>query len=90
MTEEAKEQGLTTEDIKRRFPECTAIVDEFRAVFGPGVRPRYFKEGDHEMGRPSPPGVPVRLLGFCEPRDETEPETKPKQPTRQRWKDMAR
>jgi hypothetical protein len=87
VSEEEKEP-LTPEEIKRRFPVCTGIVDEFRALFGPGVRARYFKEGDQELGKPGKPGVPLTALGFDPNPDR--PETKPRPPSRRRWKDMVR
>lgn len=42
------------EQIRREFPACTSIVDEFREVFGPGVKPLYFNEAGKTMGKPQP------------------------------------
>lgn len=42
------------ERIRRDYPECTAMTDEVRAVFGPGVKPIYFSEGGKTMGKPAP------------------------------------
>lgn len=44
----------TREQIRADFPGCTSIVDEFRAAFGPGVKPKYFSEGGKTMGKPVP------------------------------------
>ena len=46
---------MTTRDqIRRDFPGCTSIVDDFRAVFGPGVKPLYFSEAGKTMGKQQP------------------------------------
>ena len=37
--------------IRRDFPGCTSIIDDFRAVFGPGVKPLYFSENGKTMGK---------------------------------------
>lgn len=68
----------TTEEIKRDFPECCAVVDEFRAVFGPEVKPTYMSEGGNEVGRSKsgddePTAVPVSKMVF---QDKEEEETK--------------
>ena len=39
------------EQIRRDFPGCTSIIDDFRAVFGPGVKPLYFSEAGKTMGK---------------------------------------
>jgi hypothetical protein len=33
------------------FPTCTAVADEFRAVFGEGVRLTYAEENGNRAGR---------------------------------------
>lgn len=40
--------------IRREFPGCTSIIDDFRAVFGPGVKPLYFEEDGKTMGKQQP------------------------------------
>lgn len=45
---------MTKEENRARMPMVTAIVDEFREVFGPGVRVTYAREGDVEVGKPMP------------------------------------
>lgn len=42
------------EQIRRDFPGCTSIIDDFRAVFGPGVKPLYFSENGKTMGKQQP------------------------------------
>lgn len=39
------------DQIRRDFPGCTSIIDDFRAVFGPGVKPLYFSENGKTMGK---------------------------------------
>lgn len=39
------------DQIRRDFPGCTSIIDDFRAVFGPGVKPLYFSEDGKTMGK---------------------------------------
>ena len=46
---------------RQRFPLNAMVVDEFRSVFGPGVRIRYLSEGGNEMGKRGSPGVPITL-----------------------------
>lgn len=40
---------------RRLFPEFSKVMDEYRAVFGPGVRCTWAREGDNEMGKRQPP-----------------------------------
>jgi len=42
------------EQIRADFPNCTAIIDQFRAVFGDGVKAKYFEEGGKTMGKQQP------------------------------------
>lgn len=42
------------DQIRRDFPGCTSIIDDFRAVFGPGVKPLYFEEDGKTMGKQQP------------------------------------
>ena len=51
--------NVRTEDskrdaIRRDFPNCTSIIDDFRAAFGPGVKPLYFDEDGKTMGKQQP------------------------------------
>ena len=39
------------EQIRQDFPGCTSIIDDFRAVFGAGVKPLYFSEAGKTMGK---------------------------------------
>ena len=36
------------------FPDVAQIVDDFRAVFGPGVKVLYATENGREIGKPQP------------------------------------
>jgi hypothetical protein len=40
--------------IRHDFPGCTSIIGDFRAVFGPGVKPLYFEEDGKTMGKQQP------------------------------------
>lgn len=42
------------DQIRRDFPGCTSIIDDFRAAFGPGVKPLYFSEDGKTMGKQQP------------------------------------
>jgi len=42
------------EQIRIDFPNCTAIIDQFRAVFGDGVKAKYFEEDGKTMGKQQP------------------------------------
>lgn len=44
----------TREQIRADFPECTSIIDAFRAEFGPGVKAKFFSENGKTMGKPVP------------------------------------
>ena len=46
--ESAKQQ------VRAKFPRCIAVGDEFRNVFGPGVRLVYASEGGQAVGTASP------------------------------------
>ena len=45
---------MTKEENRARMPMVTAMVDEFRQEFGPGVRVTYAKENGIEVGTPMP------------------------------------
>jgi hypothetical protein len=42
------------EQIRHDFPGNTANIDDFRAVFGDGVKAKYFEEDGKTMGKPQP------------------------------------
>ena len=42
------------EQIRIDFPNCTSIIDQFRAVFGDGVKAKYFEENGKTMGKRQP------------------------------------
>jgi hypothetical protein len=42
---------MTPDQIRAKFPGCTSIIDDFRALFGPGVKPLYFSENGKTMGK---------------------------------------
>lgn len=76
---------MTPEEIKQAFPECCRIVDEFREVFGPDVKPLYMCEGGKEIGRRperSPTAVKVSQMVF-----EEKPKEKKAPPARVRNRD---
>jgi hypothetical protein len=47
---------------RARMPETAAIVDAFRAAFGPGVAVRWASENGIEVGTKGPAGVPMADL----------------------------
>jgi hypothetical protein len=47
MSEQMKEK------VRAAFPQCVAVADEFRAVFGPDVQLLYACENGVEIGTPS-------------------------------------
>ena len=49
-----RKDDVRREQIRRDFPGCTAAIDDFRAEFGPGVKPLYFSEGGKTMGKQQP------------------------------------
>jgi hypothetical protein len=80
----------TPEDVKRAFPECCALVDEFRAVFGPEVKPLFMREGDREIGRRTPDGNAVPLSQMVLADKVEEKEARPvRARTRDKWKAAA-
>jgi hypothetical protein len=50
-TQIAKRRAVT-DAIRADFPLCTSIVDDLRAVFGQGVKPKFFSEDGKTMGKP--------------------------------------
>jgi len=57
------ESGMSYEERAKRnrelMPGTAAMVDHFRAVFGPGVRLLWAVENGIEVGKRGDPGVPV-------------------------------
>ena len=47
MSEQMKEK------VRAAFPQCVAVADEFRAVFGSGVELLYASENGVQIGTPS-------------------------------------
>lgn len=47
-------EEVKRDQIRRDFPDATDGIDKWRAVFGPGVKPLYFEEGDKTMGKQQP------------------------------------
>ncbi len=45
---------MTKDQIRADFPLCTQAIDQFRAVFGAGVKPLYFSDGGKTMGKQQP------------------------------------
>lgn len=48
---------MKKEEVRRDYPECCAIADKFRAVFGNQVKLIYAKENGMEIGKRGEPGV---------------------------------
>jgi len=46
---------MSREENRARMPTVTAVVDEYRAVFGEGVRVTYASENGLTLGEPMPP-----------------------------------
>lgn len=42
---------MNAEDNRKRFPETAKIVDEFRRVFGDGVKVKWAVENGRSIGR---------------------------------------
>lgn len=53
---------MTKEELRAAFPQNALLVDEFRRVFGPGVKVRWMTENGREVGRKGPEGVPLSVL----------------------------
>lgn len=49
-----RKDEVKREQIRIDFPNCTAIIDQFRTVFGDGVKAKYFEEDGKTMGKPQP------------------------------------
>lgn len=41
----------TKEYVRENFPKCSSIADEFRAVFGPGVKVLAMSEDGKQIGK---------------------------------------
>lgn len=50
---------MKKEEVRRDFPECCAIADKFRAVFGNQVKFIYANENGKEIGNRGEPGVVI-------------------------------
>jgi hypothetical protein len=52
---------LSDDDVKARvraaFPVCTAVADQFREVFGDGVKLSYAEENGQKIGRQLPESI---------------------------------
>lgn len=59
-------EKATKEMVRENFPECVAVADHFKRVFGDGVRMVYANEKGREIGRRRDQGRPsVRLSNTC-------------------------
>jgi len=54
---------MDKDEVRRLFPECVGVADQFREVFGPGVKLTYAEEGGRSIGKRSvsDPDVTVGL-----------------------------
>jgi hypothetical protein len=59
MSEESRQ--VTAEQVRAAFPQCVAMADEFREVFGPGVTLNYANENGQTVGRQTPPSPETTL-----------------------------
>ncbi|MDC8446442.1 MAG: hypothetical protein LV471_11020 [Nitrosomonas sp.] len=50
---------MNKEEVRKNFPECCSVADEFRKVFGNGVRLIYAKENGMEIGKLSADSVVI-------------------------------
>lgn len=50
---------MNKEEVRKNFPECCSVADEFRKAFGNGVRLIYAKENGMEIGKLSADGVVI-------------------------------
>lgn len=85
-----KQRAAAAEENRRAMPIVTALVDECRAVFGQGCRIRYAKEGEREIGRPSPEGITVETSWLPEDKDRPKRVRAPKPEALDMWPTMAR
>lgn len=81
-----KELSKERARISRTFPQCVAVIDEYRSVFGPNVKALYVCEAGQEMGKPREGGIVVTAAHMVIEPKEVAPTPKP---TRKRWKDCA-
>lgn len=59
-------EKATKEFVNKTFPHCVAVANQFRQVFGEGVRMVYAKENNREIGRMRDAERPsVRLSDTC-------------------------
>lgn len=58
-TRKASESQRRAAANRARFPVNAAVLDQFRAVFGPGCRWVYLYDEQGAIGKPGPPGVPL-------------------------------
>ena len=56
---ESEERADARRRNRAQMPLTAALMDEWRRVFGPGLRLRWAREGEHEIGKPGPRGVPL-------------------------------
>lgn len=55
--------GMGKEEVRRLFPYCCAIADEYRRVFGEDIKLVYVSESGRELGKRGEPGVKTALSG---------------------------
>jgi hypothetical protein len=58
MSAAAKKPSLS-----QACPECSAVLGQFREVFGENVEPLYFSENGHTIGKP-PHGDPCKTVSL--------------------------
>jgi hypothetical protein len=61
-TKQRTDTAEKTRTNREKCPELTAWIDDFKAVFGPGVKVKWVRWPDGtEQGRRGNPGVPVSI-----------------------------
>ena len=65
---------MSREKNRAMFPEAARIVDELRAVFGPGVKLTWAQENGNEIGERGPDGHPV-IVEYKPQQDVSEKHT---------------
>lgn len=54
-------ENTTKEQVRSLFPECVRAANDFRDVFGPGIRLVFAREGNNEIGELIEPEKSIAL-----------------------------
>ena len=66
---------MTKTEARVLFPGMAKVVDEYRDVFGEGVRVLWLSENGREVGKQLPPGIPASL--GCIPKAQRASRSRP-------------